>query len=122
MYSTDLLIVQREHILERLRCELQSFQREKQLKSSAAHRPDQFADEHKLDTKTYERFEGRETSALELKDPERNDERCCVDQEDKGQSLTVRHVGQNRLDELFKLFRKVELAEQTSFSSEMAYE
>ena len=42
--------------------------------------------------------------------------------EDKGQSLTVRHVGQNRLDELFKLFRKVELAEQTRFSSEMAYE
>ena len=35
---------------------------------------------------------------------------------------TVRHVGQNKLDELFKLFRKVELAEQTRFSSEMAHE
>ena len=56
---TDLSIVQREHILERLRCELQSFQRGKQLKSSAVHRPDQFADEHILDAKTYERFEGR---------------------------------------------------------------
>ena len=56
---TDLLIGEREYNLEALRCELQSFQRGKQLKSSAAHRPDQFADEHILDAKTYERFEGR---------------------------------------------------------------
>ena len=45
--------------MERLRCELQSFQREKQLKSSAAHRPDQFVDEHILDAKTHGRFKGR---------------------------------------------------------------
>ena len=50
---TDLLIGEREHNLEALRCELQSFQRGKQLKSSAVHLPDQLADEPILDAKTY---------------------------------------------------------------------
>ena len=56
---TDLSIGEREHNLEALRCELQSFQRGKQFKSSAVHRPDQFTDEPILDAKTYERFEVR---------------------------------------------------------------
>ena len=45
--------------MEILRCELQSFQRGKQFKSSAVHRPDQFTDEPILDAKRYERFESR---------------------------------------------------------------
>ena len=56
---TDLSIGEREQNLEALRCELQSFQRGKQFKSSAVHRPDQFTDEPILDAKTYERFEVR---------------------------------------------------------------
>ena len=56
---TDLSIAEREHNLEALRCELQSFQRGKQFKSSAVHHPDQFTDEPILDAKTYERFESR---------------------------------------------------------------
>ena len=56
---TDLSIEEREHNLEALRCELRSFQRGKQFRSSAVHRPDQFPDEPILDAKTYERFEVR---------------------------------------------------------------
>ena len=56
---TDLLIEEREHNLEALRCELRSFQRGKQYKSSAVHCPDKLADELILDAKTYERFDER---------------------------------------------------------------
>ena len=45
--------------MEALRCELRSFQRGKQYKSSAVHCPDKFADEPILDAKTYERFDER---------------------------------------------------------------
>ena len=36
-------------------------------------------------------------------------------------SQSAREVEQNKLDELFKLFSKKELAQQTRFSSEMTY-
>ena len=37
-------------------------------------------------------------------------------------SQSARKVKQNKLDELFKLFSKKVLAQQTHFSSEMAYD
>ena len=37
-------------------------------------------------------------------------------------SQSARQVEQNKLDELFKLFSKMELAQQTRFSAEMAYD
>merc|ERR1712157_127428 len=37
-------------------------------------------------------------------------------------SQSARQVEQNKLDKIFKLFSKVELAQQTRFYSEMAYD
>ena len=49
--------MEREHELDKLRCELESFQRGKQYESSAVHRPGQFEHKPILDPKTYAEFE-----------------------------------------------------------------
>ena len=54
---TALSSADRERKLDRLRLELEGFQRGKQYASSAVHRPDQFEDKPILNENTYAKFE-----------------------------------------------------------------
>ena len=56
---TALSSAERERKLDRLRLELEGFQRGKQYASSAVHHPDQFEDKPILDEKTYAKFKDR---------------------------------------------------------------
>ena len=56
---TALSSAERERKLDRLRLELEGFQRGKQYASSAVRHPDQFEDKPILDEKTYAKFKDR---------------------------------------------------------------